>query len=87
MQVESLAISKITPYPDNPRKNKMAVGKVADSIKEYGFRQPIVVDEDMVILAGHTRLQAAKKLKLKQSTRTHSKRAYSGTGAGLSAHG
>jgi len=66
MQVESLAISKLTPYPENPRKNRAAVTKVADSIKEFGFRQPIVVDEDMVVLAGHTRLQAAKRLKLRQ---------------------
>jgi len=66
MQVESLSISKLTPYPENPRKNRTAVAKVADSIKEFGFRQPIVVDEDMVVLAGHTRLQAAKRLKLSQ---------------------
>ncbi len=66
MQVESLALNKLTPYPENPRKNRAAVAKVADSIKEFGFRQPIVVDENMVILVGHTRLQAAKRLKLKQ---------------------
>jgi len=66
MQIAEMAVSELTPYPDNPRKNRAAVAKVADSIREYGFRQPIVVDEEMVVLAGHTRLQAAKKLKLDQ---------------------
>lgn len=66
MQVENVSISDVKPYPDNPRRNRNSVGKVADSIKEYGWRQPIVVDEDMVIIAGHTRHQAAKRLKLKQ---------------------
>ena len=66
MEVQSLSVSDLTPYPENPRKNRAAVAKVADSIKEFGFRQPIVVDEDMVVLAGHTRLQAAKRLKLDQ---------------------
>jgi len=66
MQVENISLSEIKPYPDNPRKNRNSVGKVADSIKEYGWRQPIVVDEDMVVIAGHTRLQAAKRLKYSQ---------------------
>lgn len=64
LDIQNLDTSSIRPYPQNPRKNKASVSKVADSIKEYGFRQPIVVDEDMVVLAGHTRLQAAKRLKL-----------------------
>ena len=66
MQVENVAIKDVKPYPGNPRKNRASVGKVADSIKEFGFRQPIVVDEEMVVLAGHTRLDAAKRLKLKK---------------------
>lgn len=66
MEVQQVDISSITPYEGNPRRNRNSVGKVADSIKEYGWRQPIVVDEDMVIIAGHTRLQAAKRLKLKE---------------------
>ena len=66
MEVASVALSDIKPYEKNPRKNRQSVQKVADSIKEYGWRQPIVVDEDMVILAGHTRHQAAKRLKLGQ---------------------
>lgn len=66
MKIENLNIEKIKPYEKNPRKNKKAIEKVAKSIDEYGFRQPIVVDEDMIILAGHTRLEAAKKLNLKE---------------------
>ena len=66
LDVVSIEIGSLTPYPENPRKNRNAIAKVADSIREYGFRQPIVVDEANVILAGHTRLEAAKRLKLKQ---------------------
>lgn len=54
----------IYPYTKNPRVNKNAVDKTATSIKEFGFRQPIVVDENMIIIAGHTRLLAAQKLNL-----------------------
>lgn len=64
MKVELIEINRLIPYARNPRHNEVAVSKVAASIKEYGFRQPIVVDEEMVIIAGHTRLQAAKKLGL-----------------------
>jgi len=64
VRVEQADIASITPYPGNPRKNRQSIVKVADSIREFGFRQPIVVDEDRVILAGHTRLEAAKRLKL-----------------------
>lgn len=66
MDVQTVDISTITPYESNPRRNRNSVGKVADSIKEYGWRQPIVVDEDMVIIAGDTRYQAANRLKLKE---------------------
>jgi DNA modification methylase len=65
MKVEKIKIEKLIPYQKNPRKNKKAILKVAESLREYGFRQPIVVDESMVILAGHTRLEAAKRLKMK----------------------
>ncbi len=64
MIVTELLVSDLKPYEKNPRKNRNAIAKVADSIREYGFRQPIVVDEEMVVLAGHTRLEAAKRLKL-----------------------
>ncbi len=66
MKVELLEISRVLPYARNPRRNEGAIAKVAASIKEYGFRQPIVVDEEMVIIAGHTRLQAAQQLGLKK---------------------
>jgi hypothetical protein len=68
---ESLAVTwrpieKIRPYPGNPRKiTPVAIEKVAASIKEFGWRQPIVVDGKDVIIAGHTRHAAAKLLKLK----------------------
>lgn len=56
----------VVPYGRNPRKNEAAVAKVAASIREFGFRQPIVVDKDMVMIAGHTWLLAARKLGLKE---------------------
>ena len=64
MQIESVALNKIIPYIRNPRKNENAVEKVASSIQEFGFRQPIVVDSENVIIAGHTRFEAAKRLGL-----------------------
>lgn len=59
-----MALAEITPYENNPRNNKEAVEKVANSIKEFGFNQPIVVDKDNVIIVGHTRYLAAQKLEL-----------------------
>ena len=67
MQIKLAEISNIKPYENNPRKlSEQAIKKVAMSLKEYGFRQPIVVDKNMVIVAGHTRYRASKKLGLKQ---------------------
>jgi len=62
MYVEMRLISSIRPYENNPRLNDAAVDAVAASIKEFGFRQPFVVDEDSVIVVGHTRYKAALKL-------------------------
>ena len=62
MKIENVSIAKVIPYIRNPRKNENAVEKVASSIKEFGFRQPIVVDEESVIIAGHTRYESAKRL-------------------------
>jgi DNA modification methylase len=62
MQIEMRPIATIKPYQNNPRTNDAAVDAVAASIKEFGFRQPIVVDEQGVILVGHTRYKAALKL-------------------------
>lgn len=56
----------LIPYANNPRLNDNAVDAVAASIKEFGFKVPIVVDSENVIINGHTRLKAAHKLGLKQ---------------------
>ena len=64
LTVESVPLAEVIPYARNPRKNDAAVAKVAASIKEFGFRQPIVVDDQMVVIAGHTRLEAARQLGL-----------------------
>lgn len=64
MDVKQTRLDQIRPYEKNPRKNDDAVDKVAESIREFGFRQPIVVDKAGVIIAGHTRYRAAKKLGL-----------------------
>lgn len=65
-KTKEVAIDKIIPYEDNARINHTAVDKVAQSIAEYGWQSPIVVDEDMVILAGHTRHKAAQMLGIKK---------------------
>lgn len=65
MQVEAKSIDEIKPYENNPRDNDDAVDAVANSIKEFGWQQPIVVDIGGVIIAGHTRYKAAQKLGLK----------------------
>jgi len=64
MHVVERPIDDITPYEKNPRQNDDAVAAVAASIREFGFRQPIVVDEDGVIVCGHTRFKAAQQLGL-----------------------
>ena len=66
MNIVYKKLGEITPYDKNPRKNDKAVQYVAESIKEFGFKVPIVVDADGIIVAGHTRYKAAKKLKLKE---------------------
>ena len=64
MELVYLKLSEIKPYKKNPRKNKKAVDKVANSIKEFGFKSPIIVDKDKIIICGHTRYMAGIKLKL-----------------------
>lgn len=66
MTIELRPIDQIKPYPGNPRVNDAAVDGVAASLREFGFRQPIVVDGDGVIIVGHTRYKAAQKLGLQQ---------------------
>ncbi len=62
MLVESWPIDRVKPYERNPRINDGAVDAVAKSLAEFGFRQPLVVDTDGVLIVGHTRWKAAKKL-------------------------
>lgn len=66
MEIIQKKIGDIIPYENNPRKNDEAVKYVAESIKEFGFKVPIVIDKNNIIVAGHTRYKAAKKLKLKE---------------------
>ena len=66
-KITLMALSDITPYENNPRNNEEAVEKVANSIKEFGFNQPIVVDKDNVIIVGHTRYLAAQELGLTEA--------------------
>ena len=67
MKIELADINTIKPYPNNPRKlSETAIEKVSKSIQQFGFRQPIVVDKDRIIVVGHTRYRASKKLGYKQ---------------------
>lgn len=66
MNIVQKKLSEIKPYDKNPRKNDEAVEYVANSIKEFGFKVPIVIDKDGIIVAGHTRYKASKKLGLKE---------------------
>lgn len=66
MNIIEMKISELKPYAKNPRLNDDAVEYVANSINEFGFKVPIIIDQDHVIVAGHTRLKAAEKLGLKE---------------------
>lgn len=66
MQIIEVDVEKLIPYVNNPRNNDEAVQYVAASIKEFGFKVPVIIDKDNVIVTGHTRLRAAKKLGLKK---------------------
>jgi ParB-like chromosome segregation protein Spo0J len=66
MQIQLCSLDSLTPYANNPRQNAGAVEKVARSIDVFGFKQPIVVDKENVIIVGHTRYLAAKQLGLKE---------------------
>ena len=65
MNVQEIKLKDIKPYGKNPRKNDNAVPYVAESIKQFGFKVPIVIDKNNVIVAGHTRYKAARKLGFK----------------------
>lgn len=64
MKIIEKKINEIIPYINNPRNNENAIDKVASSIKEFGFKVPIVIDKDNIVVTGHTRLLASKKLGL-----------------------
>lgn len=64
MKIVEKSINEFVMYENNPRKNDEAVKYVAESIKNFGFKNPIIIDKDNVIVAGHTRLKAARKLKM-----------------------
>ena len=66
LQIIEKSITEIKPYEKNPRKNDEAVEYVANSIKEFGFKVPIVIDKNNVIVAGHTRYKAAQELGLEK---------------------
>jgi site-specific DNA-methyltransferase (adenine-specific) len=66
MEIINMKTGDLIPYENNPRNNDEAVEYVANSIREFGFKVPIVVDKDNVIVAGHTRLKAAQLLGLEE---------------------
>lgn len=66
MKIVNKKVADLIPYEKNPRKNDKAVDAVAASIREFGFKVPCVIDADNVVVTGHTRLKAAKKLGLEE---------------------
>jgi site-specific DNA-methyltransferase (adenine-specific) len=64
MKIENIKLSELEPYHNNPRINTSGIDAVANSIREFGFQQPIVVDKQMVIICGHTRYLASIRLGL-----------------------
>lgn len=62
LKIEYVDINSIKPYEKNPRHNEEAIPYVMNSIKEFGFKNPIIIDKNNVIIAGHTRLESAKRL-------------------------
>lgn len=66
IKITMIKTEDIIPYEKNPRNNDNAVESVANSIKEFGFKTPIVVDKNLTVINGHTRLKASKLLGLKE---------------------
>ena len=67
MEVRNISVKDLIPYDRNTKKHdKTQINNVAESIKQYGFVQPIVIDKDNVVVIGHCRLLAAKQLKMKE---------------------
>lgn len=66
LEIKYIPINDIKPYKNNPRLNEDAIPYVMNSIKEFGFKNPIILDKNNVIVAGHTRLESAKRLDMKE---------------------
>ena len=66
LEIKYIPIDNIKPYKNNPRLNEDAIPYVMNSIKEFGFKNPIILDKNNVIVAGHTRLESAKRLDMKE---------------------
>lgn len=66
LEIKYIPINDIKPYKNNPRLNEEAIPYVMNSIKEFGFKNPIILDKNNVIVAGHTRLESAKRLYMKE---------------------
>lgn len=62
LKIEYVDINSIKPYKKNPRKNEDAIPYVMESIKQFGFKNPVILDKNNVIVAGHTRIESAKRL-------------------------
>lgn len=67
LEIKYIPIDDIKPYKNNPRLNEDAIPYVMNSIKEFGFKNPIILDKNNVIVAGHTRLESAKRLDMKEA--------------------
>lgn len=88
MHIENRPIDTVKPYPRNARKiPEKAVAKVATSLAEFGWKQPLVVDAQGFIIVGHTRLLAAKKLGYGEVPVLVGVGPVAGEGAGVPAHG
>ena len=66
MKVVNFKLTEIKPYENNPRDNARAISKVAESIRQFGFKVPIIVDKDNVLITGHTRYLASQELGLEE---------------------
>ena len=66
IKIEYLKTDELIPYANNPRNNDEAVDYVANSISAFGFKNPVVIDKNNIVVCGHTRLKAAKKLGIKE---------------------
>lgn len=66
LKIKYVDIDSINPYENNPRNNEKSILYVVESIKKFGFKNPIILDKDNLIICGHTRFEAARKIKIKE---------------------